>query len=139
MRVESRAVWLFELQSSPHISIAAMLQMRLEEEPLDLAAEVLLIHFLAKVAPHVSLLHDAAEGGLAVALAECALASGVGADVELPPDATRLFGEGGGQAIVACAEEFAETLRGVPLRRLGVVGGDSICGVSLTELQEAWN
>jgi phosphoribosylformylglycinamidine synthase II len=106
--------------------------------PLDLEAEALLIRFLAKVAPHVSLLHDAAEGGLAVALAECALVSSIGADVELPPDATRLFGEGGGQAIVACAPDFAETLRGVPHRRLGVVGGDSICGVPLRELQEAW-
>ena len=74
-----------------------------------------------------------------MALAECALISGIGADVELPPDATRLFGEGGGQAIVACHTEFAETLRGVPLRRLGVVGGGSICGVSLSALQEAWN
>jgi len=45
VRVESRAVWLFELQSSPHISIAAMLQMRLEEEPLDLAALGLLLGF----------------------------------------------------------------------------------------------
>jgi phosphoribosylformylglycinamidine synthase len=34
--------------------------------------------------------HDVAEGGLAVALAECALAGGVGADVDLPaPDARR--------------------------------------------------
>jgi len=106
---------------------------------LDLRAEAVLIRFLAKVAPYVSLLHDAAEGGLAVALAECALASGIGAEVELPPDAMRLFGEGGGQAIVACAPEFAATLRGVPLRRLGVAGGDTICGVSLGQLEEAWS
>ncbi len=39
--------------------------------PLDLRAEATLITFLAKVAPHVSLLHDA-EGGLAVALASSA-------------------------------------------------------------------
>jgi phosphoribosylformylglycinamidine synthase len=105
---------------------------------VDLRAEATLIRFLAKVAPYVSLLHDCAEGGLAVALAECALVSGIGADVELPPDATRLFGEGGGQAIVACAEDFAKSLRGVPLRRLGVVGGDSICGVSLEDLREPY-
>ena len=89
--------------------------------------------------PHASLLHDAAEGGLAVALAECALFSGIGAEIELPPDAPRRFGEGGGQAIVACDEEFAQGLRGVPLRRLGVVGGDSICGVPLNELRKAWS
>src|SRR6185436_17270242 len=55
---------------------------------LDLAAEALLIHFLAEVSPHVSLLHDCAAGGLAVALAESALASGIGADVQLPDDPT---------------------------------------------------
>ena len=105
---------------------------------LDLSAEATLVRFLAKAAPHVSLLHDCAEGGLAVALAECALVSGIGADVELPPDAERLFGEVGGQAIVACDAAFAESLRGVPLRRLGVVGGDAICGVPLNELRDAW-
>jgi phosphoribosylformylglycinamidine synthase subunit PurL len=107
--------------------------------PLDLRAEATLVTFLAKVAPHVSLLHDCAEGGLAVALAECAIASGIGAEVELPPDAKRLFGEVGGQAIVACDAAFADSLRGVPLRRLGVVGGDSICGVPVAELKEAWS
>jgi len=106
--------------------------------PLDLRAEAVLVRFLAQVAPHVSLLHDAAEGGLAVALAECAIASGLGAELELPDDATAWFGEVGGQAVVACAPEFAETLRGVPLRRLGVVGGDTLLGVPLDELAEAW-
>jgi phosphoribosylformylglycinamidine synthase len=106
--------------------------------PLDLRAEATLIRFLATVAPHVSLLHDAAEGGLAVALAECALVSGIGAEVELPPDAVRRFGEGGGQAIVACTPSFAEKLHGVPMRRLGVVGGNSISGIPLKRLREAF-
>jgi phosphoribosylformylglycinamidine synthase len=106
---------------------------------LDLQAEAMLVRFLAKVSPHVSLLHDCSEGGLAVALAECAIASGIGAEVELPPDATRRFGEVGGQAIVACAATFADSLRGVPLRRLGIVGGASICGVAVDELLEAWS
>jgi phosphoribosylformylglycinamidine synthase subunit PurL len=110
-----------------------------EPAQLDLRAEATLITFLARVAPHVSLLHDAAEGGLAVALAECAVASGVGADVELPPDALRRFGEGGGQAIVACDETFASSLRGVPIRRLGVVGGDAICGLHLDAVKKAWS
>jgi phosphoribosylformylglycinamidine synthase II len=105
---------------------------------LDLAAEATLISFLARVAPYVSLIHDAAEGGLAVALVECALASGIGADVDVPPDPRRRFGEGGGQAIVACTESFAAKLRGLPIRRLGVVGGDAICGLPLEELRAAW-
>jgi phosphoribosylformylglycinamidine synthase len=105
---------------------------------LDLDAEATLIRFLAQVAPYVSLVHDTAEGGLAVALAECAIASGIGAELELPPGQRRRFGEGGGQAIVACTESFAEKLRSVPIRRLGTVGGDEICGLPLEELRAAW-
>lgn len=106
--------------------------------PLDLAAEAALISFLWRSAPYLSLAHDAAEGGLAVALAEAAVASGIGADVELPDDVAQLFGEGGGQAIVACPREHVERLEGAPLRELGIVGGDSIAGIALTELAEAW-
>ena len=43
MRVANRAVGLLELQSRPHISVAAMLQMGLEEKALDLAALGLLL------------------------------------------------------------------------------------------------
>jgi phosphoribosylformylglycinamidine synthase subunit PurL len=132
------------LVGHPGLSLAGSEYQRLygelsgEPAALDLRAEATLIRFLARAAPYVSLLHDAAEGGLAVALAECALVSGIGAEVELPPDAVRRFGEGGGQAIVACDEAFAASLRGVPLRRLGVVGGDTVCDLPLDELRKAW-
>jgi len=43
VRVEHRAVRPFELQSRPHISVAAMLQMGLEEKALDLATFGLLM------------------------------------------------------------------------------------------------
>jgi phosphoribosylformylglycinamidine synthase subunit PurL len=88
-------------------------------------------------APRCSLVHDVSLGGLAVALAKAALWSGVGAEVTLPDDARAWFGEGGGQAILACAPEVADELGGVPMRRLGVVGGDALLGVSLGELREA--
>jgi phosphoribosylformylglycinamidine synthase II len=133
------------LVGHPDLSLAGSEYQRLygdlggEPAEMDLRREATLIQFLARVAPHVSLLHDAAEGGLAVALAECALVSGIGAEVELPPDAVRRFGEGGGQAIVACDEKLASSLRGVPIRRLGVVGGDTICGLPIVELQEIWS
>jgi phosphoribosylformylglycinamidine synthase II len=132
------------LVGHPELSLAGSEYQRLygdlsgEPARVDVRAEATLVRFLARVAPYVSLLHDAAEGGLAVALAECALVSGIGADVELPPDAQRRFGEGGGQAIVACSEAFAAKLRGVPMRRLGIVGGDTICGLPLDELRTAW-
>jgi hypothetical protein len=43
VRVEHRAICLFQLQGRPYISVAAMLQMGLEEKALDLAAFRLLL------------------------------------------------------------------------------------------------
>ena len=40
------------------------------------------------------------------------------------------FGEGGRAGVVACSPERAEALEGVPLRRLGVVGGEKLLGVA---------
>jgi phosphoribosylformylglycinamidine synthase subunit PurL len=104
---------------------------------LDLAAEAALVEFLWRIAPGCSLVHDASRGGLAVALAEAALFSGVGAELELPEDPRAWFGEAGGQAVLACTPERAERLAGVPLRRLGVVCGDTVLGIPLVQLREA--
>jgi phosphoribosylformylglycinamidine synthase len=104
---------------------------------LDLAAEAALISFLRHAAPRCSLVHDVSLGGLAVALAKAALWSGVGAEVTLPDDPRAWFGEGGGQAVLACAPEAVDSLGGVPLRRLGVVGGDDLLRVPLATLREA--
>ena len=106
--------------------------------PLDLKVEAELIAFLWGSAPLLSLAHDVSEGGLAVCCAEAAIASGVGAELELPSDAVALFGEGGGQAVIACAPEEAGSLSGVPLRQIGVVGGDKLGGIPLANLREAW-
>lgn len=43
MRIEHLTVWQFQLQSRPHISIAALLQVGLEEQALDLAASGMLL------------------------------------------------------------------------------------------------
>ena len=61
---------------------------------LDLAAEATLVEFLWRAAPLLSLAHDASAGGLAVALAEAALWSGIGAELELPDDDARLVRRG---------------------------------------------
>jgi phosphoribosylformylglycinamidine synthase len=109
----------------------------------DLGAEAALVAFLANAAPIASCAHDAAEGGLAICLAECAIAAGLGAEVELPGDAERAFGEGGGQAVVACTPDAAARLEalaagaGVPLRKLGSVGGERLLGVPVAELASA--
>jgi phosphoribosylformylglycinamidine synthase len=112
----------------------------------DLAAESALIRFLAEAAPLASCVHDTAEGGLAVALAECAIASGLGAGdaCVASNDPVELYGEGGGQAIVTCntsktseLERLASELR-VPLRRAGTVEGDAVLGVRVADLRTAY-
>jgi phosphoribosylformylglycinamidine synthase subunit PurL len=80
--------------------------------------------------------HDIAEGGLAVAIAECCLAGGIGATVELDMD---LFGECPGCAFVVSGAGLSDAGFDV----IGRVGGDSleIAGrlkVGLAELREVW-
>jgi phosphoribosylformylglycinamidine synthase len=56
--------------------------------------------------------HDLSDGGLAVALAEACIASGLGADLELPAGEARpdrlLFAEGGARLLVSVAPHQAE-------------------------------
>jgi phosphoribosylformylglycinamidine synthase subunit PurL len=104
---------------------------------LNLAAEASLIEFLWRAAPRCSLVHDVSHGGLAVALAEAAIHSQLGADVALPDDPRGWFGEGGGQAVLACAPDVVDQLGGVPIRRLGVAGGDDLLGSTVDQLREA--
>jgi phosphoribosylformylglycinamidine synthase len=65
--------------------------------------------------------HDIAEGGFAVALAECCIAGGIGATMTLPVG-TDLFSEAPGQAFIVSGPE--EALRGLPI--LGHVGGTAL-------------
>jgi phosphoribosylformylglycinamidine synthase subunit PurL len=112
--------------------------------PLDLEAEARLVSFLWHIAPRATLVHDAAEGGLAVCLAEAAIHSDCGAFIELRDDPVELFGEVGGRAVVACARDVADELEsvasesGVPLRRVGEAAGDTLLGVELSRLRRAW-
>ena len=96
--------------------------------------------------------HDCSEGGVAVALAECAIAGGLGATVALDDDlapVSSLFSETQGRIVVTCAESDAETLtdlfvaRGVTFSVIGEVGGDRLViedkvDVSLQALEAAW-
>jgi phosphoribosylformylglycinamidine synthase len=84
--------------------------------------------------------HDASDGGLAVALAEVALAAGAGLEATLEPRAgaaATLFGECCGLVVASCAPaaeaalESACDAAGVPVERIGAFGGASIvvrCG-----------
>jgi len=105
----------------------------------DLAGERALIETLleAIAAGVVRSAHDCSDGGLAVALAECAMmdrARPTGADVDLSaweslPRRALLFGEAQGRAIVSTANAVAvlETAKrhGVPARKIGRVFAES--------------
>jgi phosphoribosylformylglycinamidine synthase len=65
--------------------------------------------------------HDVAEGGLAIALAECCIAGQVGATVSLP-DGLDPFAEAPGRAFVVSGPEAALT----GLEIIGRVGGDAL-------------
>jgi phosphoribosylformylglycinamidine synthase len=79
--------------------------------------------------------HDVSGGGLAVALAESALAGGLGAAVELAPgrrDDEVLFGEGGGRVLLTVLPEHEGRLRALADARavrvapIGAVGGEEL-------------
>jgi phosphoribosylformylglycinamidine synthase subunit PurL len=99
--------------------------------------------------------HDASDGGLAVALAEVALAAGTGLEATLearPEAAATLFGECCGLVVVSCAPEAEARLEqacdaaGVPVERIGALGGANLvlrCGelaldVPLADLRSSY-
>src|SRR3984893_4344314 len=81
-----------------------------------------------------SAVHDVSDGGLLVALAEMAMASGIGAELEVAPFAAHAFwfGEEQGRYVVTAAAPTAEGIMararaaGVPVRRIGTTGGDAL-------------
>jgi phosphoribosylformylglycinamidine synthase len=102
---------------------------------VDLAAERALAEVLtiAGATGLVAAAHDLSEGGLAIALAECCLAGGLGCQVTIHGDAfSQLFSESAARAVVAVWPEsqqaFADlcAANGVPAEFLGTVGGDSL-------------
>jgi phosphoribosylformylglycinamidine synthase len=92
----------------------------------------------------VSSAHDIAEGGLAVALAECCLAGGVGARVRLDhEDLEMLFGECSGGFLLSGSEQAFGSLFGqTEIELIGVVESQSLVigdqiDLSLSELATA--
>jgi phosphoribosylformylglycinamidine synthase subunit PurL len=107
----------------------------------DLAAERDLHAFLAAAATRRLLrsAHDVGGGGLAVAVAESAMAGNIGAHVE---EAADLFGEGDGRVVISARRADVAALRklagSVPLKRLGAVGGAEIAvGAARVALADA--
>jgi phosphoribosylformylglycinamidine synthase len=104
--------------------------------PVDLAAERRNGDFVRMLieARLASAVHDVSDGGLLVALAEMAIASGIGAELAAAPLAPHAFwfGEEQGRYVVTASAADAERViaraaaAGVPLRRLGITGGKAL-------------
>ncbi len=97
-----------------------------ELEELDIAAVAAAQAAVREAvrAGELTSVHDIAEGGLAVAVAECCLAGGIGARVALDGSLEALFGEASGGFIVSAPPEAIAALgERVQTRRLGEVGG----------------
>lgn len=106
--------------------------------PVDLAVERRNGDFVRAIirSGKAQTVHDLSDGGLAVALAEMAMAGGLGVTVEaLPaglPSHAALFGEDQGRYLMALSEVEALAVRqdaaaaGVPTIRIGTVGGTAL-------------
>ncbi|MFF8799818.1 MULTISPECIES: phosphoribosylformylglycinamidine synthase subunit PurL [unclassified Methylobacterium] len=126
--------------------------------PVDLATERRNGDFVRSliVAGIADTVHDLSDGGLAVALAEMAMAGGLGAALpavvgDLPAHAY-LFGEDQGRYLIAIPAEAASDLlysasaQGIDAATVGIVGGDSLVlpgeeTIAVAELKaahEAW-
>ncbi len=120
--------------------------------PVDLAAERAAGEFVraAKAAGLVSAAHDLADGGLALAAAEMALAGAVGVEIFAgigTGPAEWFFGEDQARYLLACPAEDSDRLlvlaleTGVPLRVVGEAGGDAVtlgtATIPLATLREA--
>jgi phosphoribosylformylglycinamidine synthase len=100
--------------------------------------------------------HDCSDGGLAVALAECCMGTGIaliGAEIDIVPDGVRsdflLFGEDQSRGIVSAAAAEAHSLmeiarkHQVPAAVIGRVGGDRLVigkeiDLSVSEMAQAY-
>jgi phosphoribosylformylglycinamidine synthase len=78
--------------------------------------------------------HDLSDGGLLVALAEMAMASGIGAELANPPIAAHAFWFGEDQARYVVTTDPGNAARildraaaaGIPVREIGTTGGDAL-------------
>ena len=125
--------------------------------PVDLAAERRNGDFVRGLiaSQTVTTVHDISDGGLAVALAEMAMAGAIGASIEISPSLPTpgfLFGEDQARYVVTAAPESAAAIRdaaeraGVACEIIGATGGDTLtlgAGTAillddLAQANEAW-
>ena len=111
--------------------------------PVDLAAERAHGEFVRQLIAEgkVSAVHDVSDGGLLVALAEMAMASGIGCQLSEIGDHFTAFGEDQGRYIVTSAVADTIQAAGIPMTRIGTTGGTAVSGpgfaVEIASLREA--
>lgn len=81
----------------------------------------------------VSAVHDISDGGLLVALAEMALASGFGVELDAALSTAEAFGEDQSRYVVTA--KAGTTLPGAV--KIGTVGGTTVAGVEISALKQA--
>ena len=119
--------------------------------PLDVDAHATLCGFVRDVVIDDLVLgvHDVADGGLALALGEMAVRSEVGFAISGISTVAELFGEHPSRAVVCVAgDAVGDVMRrardvGVPIRELGVAGGErlvigGVLDLALAEAVGAW-
>ncbi len=124
-------------------------------DPLDLPAVSALAGLVRTVVADgvPSGVHDVAEGGVGLALAEMAVRSGIGVEVDGVDSPSALLCETPGRVVLSVPEADLDALlaraaaAGVPARRLGTAGGDRIAltgaagplvDLTVTEATTAW-
>jgi phosphoribosylformylglycinamidine synthase len=125
--------------------------------PVDLGVERRNGDFVRQLirSRQVDTVHDCSDGGLGIALAEMAMAGGIGAEIGAPegvPLHGFLFGEDQGRYVLAVDADHAPDILyeagalGIPAALIGAVGGSSLIwpdgtSISVAELKaahEAW-
>ena len=123
--------------------------------PVDLPSEKRNGDFVRSLieAGRTDTVHDVSDGGLLVAIAEMAMAKGIGATLSMPDDGiAALFGEDQARYVLAVGEKRAAAIvadaksAGVPARVIGTTGGtdlslpngDTITIAQLRTANEIW-
>jgi phosphoribosylformylglycinamidine synthase len=138
------------LAGSELAKLRGELEMGLPQPDVNAAAAACATVRDAVRAGKLSSAHDVSDGGLACALAECAIAAGIGCRVDVQPLRERgcspdeaLFGEGTGGFLVSGDREALEALGGAYLGEvagttLEIAAGDRSFTVGLDAPESAW-
>ena len=122
-----------ELGGSEYLSaVHGLVAGKLPQLDLDAERRLLTLLLAAHKENLIASAHDLSHGGLAIALVECCLSGGMGAQIDLPPDDIRLdallFGETPSRVVVSCRPRLVDRVQelaaahGVPCVTLGKVG-----------------